>query len=149
LADKTYSQQCFATSEPLAAEKKGAKVKTFLVADEGYNPYTTVLIVRGDVLRKNEALAKKVVSAVRAGWREYLDHPEKTNAVMGRLNTSVDAETFSSGAAAQKPLIEVKGTALGTMTSERWSALRRQLIDLKLISSDAAKSDIQADFRNL
>jgi NitT/TauT family transport system substrate-binding protein len=148
LSDKTYSQQCFATSEPLSAAKKGSKVKTFLVADEGYNPYTTVLITRGDVLKKNEKLVHQVVAAVRQGWREYVDHPEKTNAVMGRLNPSVDAETFLSGALAQKPLIESKNGSLGVMTAARWSELRQQLIDLKLVPATEAKKDIQSYFQN-
>jgi NitT/TauT family transport system substrate-binding protein len=148
LADKTFSQQCFATSEPISAAKKGTKVKTFLVADEGYNPYTTVLIVRGDVLKKNVKLVKQVVAAVRDGWREYVDHPEKTNLLMKKLNTSVDAETFSSGALAQKPLIEMKGASLGLMTAARWQVLRQQLVDLKLVDKNVVKSDIQAYFRN-
>ncbi|MGZ5279310.1 MAG: ABC transporter substrate-binding protein, partial [Pseudobdellovibrionaceae bacterium] len=41
--DPKISQQCFVTSEPLTAETAGLKVKTFLVADTGYNPYTTVV----------------------------------------------------------------------------------------------------------
>ncbi len=148
LADNTYSQQCFVTSEPLSAAKKGATVKTFLVANEGYNPYTTVLIVRGDVLKSNERLVKRVVNAVRAGWRDYVDHPEKTNVVMGKLNKSVDAETFSTGAQAQKPLIESKDGSLGVMTAARWVDLRQQLIVLNLVAKDASKEDIQTYFRN-
>ena len=147
LTDQTYSQQCFSTSEPLSAEKKGAKVKTFLIADEGYNPYTTVLIVRGDVLKKNEKLVKQVVAAVREGWRDYVDHPEKTNAVMARLNPSVDAATFASGSLAQKSLIETGSGALGVMTAARWGELRQQLIELKLVSKEAAKADVQSYFR--
>lgn len=151
LADPNYSQQCFATSEPLSAEKQGAKVKTFLIADEGYNPYTTVLIVRGDRLKKDEKAVRAVVAAVRAGWREYLDHPEKANEVMGKLNTSVSAETFKSGGDAQKSLIETaetKSHGLGTMTAERWSLLRQQLIDMKLVGADAAKADVRSYFQN-
>lgn len=152
LADQNYSQQCFATSEPLSAEKQGAKVKTFLIADEGYNPYTTVLIVRGDRLKANEKLARSVVAAVRAGWREYLDHPEKTNLVMGTLNTSVSPETFKSGSDAQKHLIETpetKAQGLGVMTTERWTRLRQQLIEIKLIGAEAAKADVHTYFQNL
>ncbi len=86
LADPNYSQQCFSTSEPLAAVKANAKVKTFLVADEGFNPYTTVLIVRGEVLKKNKALVSRVVETVRSGWATYLASPEAVNKTMNELN---------------------------------------------------------------
>jgi NitT/TauT family transport system substrate-binding protein len=44
LNDPKFAQQCFVTSEPLAANKQGKPAKSFLVADEGYNPYSAVLI---------------------------------------------------------------------------------------------------------
>ena len=74
MSDKKYSQQCFVTSEPLAAEKLGAQTKTFLVAEAGYNPYTTVLVTRGEVLKKNPKLVKAMVDSVRAWERgdEYI-----------------------------------------------------------------------------
>ena len=136
LSDKDYSQQCFITSEPLAAEKKGVKTKTFLVAEEGYNPYTTVLVTRAKVMKKNPKLVKSVVDAVRAGWTDYLKDPSAVNKLMGELNKSMDAETFRESAEAQKPLIETadtKKSGLGTMTEERWKTLTQQLLDLKLI----------------
>jgi NitT/TauT family transport system substrate-binding protein len=136
LSDTKFSQQCFVTSEPLAAEKAGARTKTFLVADAGYNPYTTVLVTRRDVLTKNPKLVKAMVEAVRAGWREYLDKPEATNKRMGELNKAMDANTFIESAKAQKHLIETEETkklGLGAMTEERWATLAKQLLEIKLI----------------
>lgn len=134
--DKNFSQQCFVTSEPLAARKLGAKPKNFLVAAEGYNPYTTVLITRGEILKKNPKVAKALVDAVRAGWREYLDQPEAANKLMNQLNPSMDAETFRESADAQKTLIETTETkkyGLGLMTEGRWKQLGEQMLDLKLV----------------
>jgi len=48
--DPTISQQCFATSEPLTAARAGLEVDTFMIADSGYNPYTTVLVTTRDRL---------------------------------------------------------------------------------------------------
>ena len=146
LADKNYSQQCFATSEPLAAEKLKAKVKTFLVAEEGFNPYTTVLVVRGDFLKSNKELVSRVVDTVRAGWKAYLVDPTATNARMHELNKSMDLATFAESAKAQKPLIET--ASLGVMTEARWTTLRQQLVDLKLVSADVLKTNVNDCFRN-
>jgi NitT/TauT family transport system substrate-binding protein len=136
LNDKSFSQQCFVTAEPLAAEKAGLKTKTFLIADEGYNPYTTVLVTRAEVIEKDPARVKAMVAAVRAGWRSYIDHPDETNKFMQSLNKSMDEATFRESAAAQKSLVETaetKAKGLGVMTEERWSVLTQQLLDLKLI----------------
>jgi NitT/TauT family transport system substrate-binding protein len=138
-SDPNFTQQCFATSEPIAAKELGLDVKTFLVADAGYNPYTTVLVTRGEVWKKNPELVKKVVAAVREGWQAYLADPKPTNDAMQKLNPSMDAETFAASAEVQKPLIETeetKANGLGSMTRDRWATLAKQLVELKV--TDAA-----------
>jgi NitT/TauT family transport system substrate-binding protein len=69
LKDKQFSQQCFVTSEPILARKSGAEEKTFLVADAGYNPYTTVVVTRGSYLRQHEHETYQMTLAVTDGWR--------------------------------------------------------------------------------
>ena len=49
--DPDYSMQCFVTSEPLQAAKIGIPPKTFLIAESGYNPYTTVLATSRELSR--------------------------------------------------------------------------------------------------
>jgi len=136
LADKDLSQQCFITSEPVLAKQKGSDPQTFLVADAGYNPYTTVLATSGSYLNSHREEASRVVAAVREGWRSYLADPGPANAVMQSLNKTMDARTFAESAAAQKPLIEAdrsQPAALGSMTKQRWQTLIQQLLDLKVI----------------
>jgi NitT/TauT family transport system substrate-binding protein len=65
LGRKDHSQQCFVTSEPLLAVRQGAKVKTFLVADSGFNPYTTVLS-HAPVIASRKARASKKRSGGRS-----------------------------------------------------------------------------------
>jgi NitT/TauT family transport system substrate-binding protein len=139
LKDEKYTMQCFATSEPLAAKKAGVEPKTFLVADAGYNPYTTVLVTHGNYLRKHPDVVRKVTDAVRDGWTSYLADPAKTNETMHKLNPSMDLATFAESAAAQKPLIEA--AEVGSMTLDRWQTLCNQLAELKVVPSapDAAK----------
>jgi NitT/TauT family transport system substrate-binding protein len=133
LAQPDYSQQCFITSEPILAARQGGDPQTFLIADSGYNPYTTVVITRGDLVRNQPQLVQQMADACREGWRAYLDDPKAANAVMGKLNTEMDARTFADAAAAQKPLIDTPA-GLGTMTLQRWQDMRSQLIDLKILT---------------
>ena len=134
--DPSYTTQCFVTSEPIAAKKAGLDVQTFLIADAGYNPYTTVLVTRDDYRKKNPQIVASMIAAVSDGYRAYLDDPAKTNAMMQQLNPNMDAETFAAAADAQRPLIETdetKKSGLGVMTFERWQTLCNQLVELKVV----------------
>lgn len=138
LAKPDLSKQCFVTSEPLQATAAGSDPQTFLIADAGYNPYTTVVIARGEMVRKDPAAVKAMILALREGWRTYLDDPSATNAVMGKLNREMEAATFAEAAKVQRDLIETaetKKSALGEMTTERWDTLAKQLVDLRVIEN--------------
>jgi NitT/TauT family transport system substrate-binding protein len=132
--DPAVSQQCFVTSEPLAAAAAGLKVKTFLVADSGYNPYTAVLVTRRERLRNSRAEVEGMVAAVRKGWESYLDDPSSTNREMQALNRAMSPATFTDSAAAQYALIRTDGIErLGEMSLERWRTLVGQLLEIGVI----------------
>jgi NitT/TauT family transport system substrate-binding protein len=128
LHDENFAQQCFVTAEPLEAKRLGVEVTVFPVSDIGYNPYTTVLAVSGDVLRKSPDMAKNMVAAAREGWRIYLDNAAPTNQRMHTLNPTMDAASYAEIADAQKSLIE--SNPLGGMTKQRWDMLAAQLKEL-------------------
>lgn len=144
LNDPNYSQQCFVTSEPLAAAAKGQKAKAFLFSEAGLDPYLTVLVTRRSYLQKNWEEVKAMVQAVREGWEHYLKQPDETNALMNRLNPSMDAKTFKAVADLQKKFIvnaDTRKHGLGSMREDRWRKLSEQLFDLKLIKKKKAPSD--------
>jgi NitT/TauT family transport system substrate-binding protein len=144
LADPNFGQQCYVTSEPIAARKKGADPAVFLIADAGFNPYATVVVTRRELLQKNPSLVKEFVLATREGWRDYLDHPEATNLLLAKLNSALDAATLRAAAEAQRPLIENEHTELfgvGSMLQIRWQTLADQLLDLKFLDKPVSVAD--------
>lgn len=144
LSDTNFGQQCYVTSEPIAARQKGADPAVFLIADAGFNPYATVVVTRRELLQKNPGLVKQFVLATREGWQQYLDQPEATNALLAKLNSALDAATLGAAAAAQKPLIETEDTkqhGLGSMQQARWQTLADQLLDLKFLDKPASIAD--------
>ncbi|MEZ5503240.1 MAG: ABC transporter substrate-binding protein [Halioglobus sp.] len=144
--DPGISQQCFVTSEPLTATAAGLKVKTFLVADSGYNPYTTVLVTRLARWQKHPGEVKNMVAAVRSGWTAYLQDPASTNAAMLARNKAMSAQTFQQSAQAQAALIAPDGSQrLGAMTLARWQTLADQLLDIQVIKKPVAVGDIFLD----
>ncbi|WP_224371413.1 ABC transporter substrate-binding protein [Hyalangium versicolor] len=136
VADKDFAQQCFLTSEPLAAKKQGSDPVVFKVADEGFNPYATVVFTRRELVQKSPEHVRAFVEAVREGWKAYLENPKPANDIMAKLNATMDAETFAAVAEVQKPLIETEETrakGLGVLSRERWETLGKQLVDLGLL----------------
>jgi NitT/TauT family transport system substrate-binding protein len=134
--EENYAMQCFVTSEPLAARRIGIEPRAFLIAESGYNPYTTVLATSEGFLKANPRVVQSMVEAVRAGWQTYLEDPTETNEHMGKLNPTMDAQTFKESAEAQKPLLRSPDTeklGLGAMTLARWQELVQQLAELKVI----------------
>jgi len=145
LSNKKLSQQCFFNSEPLAAEKAGAKAQVFLIAESGFNPYTTVLATQSERLKdlERKKVVEKIIQAVRAGWESYLKDPEPTNKYMAQINKTMDLETFNKSARLQIKLIETSSSSknskeppLGTMDLERWKTLVQQMRDLQLLKRD-------------
>ncbi len=146
LADPSFTQQVFVTSEPISARRAGAEPRVFLVAESGYDPYTAVVVTQGEALRSNRAEIARFVEALREGWLGYLADPAPANALMARLNPEMDAEAFSLAAAAQKELIAGPGGSVGGMTAERWGELAGQLEELGLIARAQPADSYFADF---
>lgn len=146
---RDVAMQCFIFAEPLAARRNGVEPKVFLIADTGFNPYTAVIITRGDFLRQHREVCRRLVVALREGWKRYLANPRPANEVMAKLNTSMDLETFQEAATAQRPLIsteETRARGLGTMSETRWATLAQQLLELGIIDEPVAASSC---FENL
>jgi len=148
IQDPLFSQQCFVTSEPLAAKKEKKESKTFLISESGFNPYLTVVIAHEDTLKEHPKLVKGFVEVTRKGWEGYLAHPEHTNTLMQKLNPTLGLATFNEVSLVQKPFIETQETkkmGLGVMSLRRWETLYHQLIELKLVNPNMdARSFFQA-----
>jgi NitT/TauT family transport system substrate-binding protein len=141
LKDENMAVQCFVFAEPISAKQAGADPQVFLVADSGYNPYTAVVITRGDYARAHAETIKSMTEALREGWASYLSDPSATNAMMGQLNKEMDAATFKAAAESQVSLIRGGGKPIGEMTVGRWQELVEQLADLKIITKKPAAQD--------
>ena len=142
LADSRFCQQGFATSEPLMAEQAGHPARVFLVADEGFNPYTTVLATTVSYWKKNPKQVQEMVKSVKSGWEHYLKNPEAANQFMNSLNKSMTLATFNKSAEAQKKLIQADAKIpVGQMSLQRWSELHSQLKQIGILHRDLIPKD--------
>jgi NitT/TauT family transport system substrate-binding protein len=73
LVDKQSAMQGYVTSEPYAVEKTGKfKPRIFLLADYGFNTYSTLIETRREVVEKKPGLVQRFVDASIIGWYNYL-----------------------------------------------------------------------------
>jgi NitT/TauT family transport system substrate-binding protein len=94
LADKKSAMQGYVTSEPYAIETQGHfKPKIFLLAEQGWGSYSTLIETRRDLVATKPDLVQRFIDASAIGWANYLygdnaaanarikrDNPEMTDA---------------------------------------------------------------------
>ncbi len=72
LTDEKMVQQGYGTSEPLYAAAEGAKPAAYLLADHGWNTYSTTIETRDQLVEENPELVQRFVNASIEGWYNFL-----------------------------------------------------------------------------
>jgi NitT/TauT family transport system substrate-binding protein len=136
LKDPKFAQQGYVFSEPILASDEGSDPRALLVADIGYNPYSTVLLTADSFVKARPHVVARMVRASIRGWQRYIDEPGPVNRRLTELNPAVKPDMLTKGARALRPLVldALKDPSeVGRMTLERWQTLRGQLEECKVI----------------
>lgn len=72
LRDREVVQQGYASSEPYSAIAAGAKPKVFLLADHGWQTYSTTVETRAELIRTKPELVQRFIDASIIGWYTFL-----------------------------------------------------------------------------
>ena len=127
LADQRAAQQGYLASEPYTIEKQaGVKPKVFLLADNGYPGYATMIMAPDALIARNPAAVKAFVEASAKGWRDYLNgDPTPAYALIKKANPEMTQDILDQAHAKLKAYAIVDGGdaktgGLGTMTDARW-----------------------------
>src|SRR5712671_4611373 len=104
LADKQSAMQGYVTSEPFAIEKAtGVKPGVILLADYGFNAYSTLIETRLDIIDKKPDLVQRFVDASVIGWYNYLyGDNAAANAAIKKLNPEMTDELLAYSVAKMK-----------------------------------------------
>ena len=88
LANTRMAMQGYVTSEPYAVETQGKfKPVIFLLADQGFSTYSTLIETRRDLVEKKPDLVQRFVDASAIGWANYLYGDNKAaNALIKKQN---------------------------------------------------------------
>jgi NitT/TauT family transport system substrate-binding protein len=148
IANPQAAMQGYVTSEPFAVEKAaGFTPNVLLLADHGFNPYSTLIETRRDMVEKKPDLVQRFVDASVIGWYNYLyGDNAAADAMIKKLNPEMTDEILAYSIAKMKEYgIVDSGDSLrngiGAMTDERVTSF----FD-KMVRAGVVRSDI--DYRN-
>jgi NitT/TauT family transport system substrate-binding protein len=139
IADKRVVQQGYLMSEPYTIEKQGGiKAKVFLLNDEGYPGYGSLVLAPNAFLAKNPEAVKAFVEATAAGWQSYLHgDPKPGDDLILKANPEMSEDVLAQARELMRNtgLIESGDAAtagIGAMTDARWDAFYKMATDHKV-----------------
>jgi NitT/TauT family transport system substrate-binding protein len=97
IADQHSIEQGYATSEPFEVERQGKfKPNVFLIADYGYDSYSTTIETTRGLIAKNPDLVQRFVDASIIGWYNYLYGDNRAaNALIKRDNPDISDDQLA------------------------------------------------------
>jgi len=156
LANKKSIQQGYVTSEPFAIEKEGGFVPNqFLLADYGYNTYSTTIETMQDTIDNRPDVVKCFVDGSAKGWYNYLYGDNKAaNEAIKKDNPDITDEQIAFSIAQMKKFgIVDSGDAeklgIGAMTDENIQSFYDKMVASKVLPAGIdIKKSYTLDFVN-
>ena len=156
LADKKSVQQGYVTSEPFAIEKEGGFVPNqFLLADYGYNTYSTTIEAMQETIDKRPAVVQCFVDGSAKGWHNYLYGDNKAaNEMIKKDNPDITDEQIAFSIEQMKKFGIVNSgdtekLGIGAMTDERIQSFYDKMVKAKVMPAGIdIKKSYTLDFVN-
>jgi NitT/TauT family transport system substrate-binding protein len=143
IANKQSAMQGYVTSEPFAIEKSaGFKPGIILLADYGFNSYSTLIETRSDLIDKKPDLVQRFVDASIVGWYHYLyGDNAPANEMIKKLNPEMTDELLAYSIARMKEYgIVDSGDSLhdgiGAMTDARMASFFDKMVRAHVVRTD-------------
>lgn len=140
IADPKSIQIGYVTSEPFAVEQAGHfKPNVFLLADHGYDNYSTTIVARNSYVAQHADIVRRFVEASAIGWQHYLHGANASaNALIKAANPQMtDAQLAFSLAALKKYGIVESGdtvkSGIGAMNAARIADFYAKMVVAKVV----------------
>jgi NitT/TauT family transport system substrate-binding protein len=143
IVNKQSAMQGYVTSEPYAVEKAaGFKPNVVLLADYGFNAYSTLIETRTEIVDKKPDLVQRFVDASMIGWYNYL-YGDSTpgNAMIKQLNPEMTDELLKYSIAKMKEygIVDSGDTlkdGIGAMTDARVASFFDKMVRAGVVRRD-------------
>ncbi|MBB3301726.1 NitT/TauT family transport system substrate-binding protein [Rhizobium sp. BK077] len=143
LADKDSAQQGYLTSEPYEIQKQaGFEPKVFLLADNGYSPYSTMITTTQAMIDGKPDVVQRFVDASIEGWYNYLyGDNTKANELIKKDNPEItDGQIAYSIAKMKEYGIIESGDSLdkgiGCITDAHYKKFFDEMTAIKVFKTD-------------
>jgi NitT/TauT family transport system substrate-binding protein len=143
LADKNSAMQGYVTSEPFAVERLGGfKPVVFLLADHGFDAYSTLIETRRDLIEKNSDLVQRFVDASAVGWYHYIyGDSQPGNDLIKKQNPEMTDALLSYSIAKMKEYGIVDWgdsvkLGIGAMTDAHWKSFFDKMVRAGVVKPD-------------
>jgi NitT/TauT family transport system substrate-binding protein len=142
LADPKSAMQGYVTSEPYAIEKiTGVKPKVFLLADYGFDSYSTLIQTRRELVEGKPDMVQRFVDASIIGWYNYIygdnragndlikrQNPEMTDALLAySVATMKEHGIVDSGEATER--------GIGAMTDAHMASFFDKMVKAGVVKA--------------
>ncbi len=142
IADPQSAQQGYLTSEPFEVEKQaGWKPKIFLMADEGFDTYSTTIEAQQKLVDEKPDLVQRFVDATAIGWYNYLYGDNKAaNALIKTDNPEMTDEQIAFSIAKMKEYGivdsgEAAAGGIGCMTDAHHKSFFDKMVTAKVVEA--------------
>ena len=145
LANKKSAMQGYVTSEPFAIEKAGHFTpKVFLLADQGFAAYSTLIETRRDLVDKKPDLVQRFVDASIIGWYNYIyGDNNAANALIKKQNPEMTDDLLAYSVAKMKEYgIVDSGDALTLGVGAMTDARMKDFFD-EMVRAGVAKAELR------
>ncbi|TCU09925.1 ABC transporter substrate-binding protein [Rhizobium sullae] len=143
IADKESAQQGYLTSEPYEIQKQtGWEPKLFLLADNGYTPYSTMITTTQTMIDRKPDVVQRFVDASIEGWYNYLyGDNSKANELIKKDNPEMTDGQIAYSIAKMKEFgIVESGEALdkgiGCITDAHYKKFFEGMVGIKIFKAD-------------
>ncbi len=149
MADKNFIQQCFISSEPYYVRKNGARPKTLLISESGFDPYRVYMATRG-FARQNAAALKAFVEASNRGWADFITRDPKPafDLILSRNpQMTLDFLEYGRQTLMDNHLVAgyaERGEKVGRISRRRMQEQLHTLVELKLLPHTVPLEEIVA-----
>jgi NitT/TauT family transport system substrate-binding protein len=142
ITDKRAVQQGYVTSEPYQIETKaGFKPNVFLLADYGFDTYSTTIETTRKLIETKPELVQRFVDASIIGWYNYIYGDNRAaNALIKKDNPEMTDELLANGVAKMKEYgIVDSGDALklgvGAMSDHQIKSFFDKMVRAKVVKA--------------
>jgi NitT/TauT family transport system substrate-binding protein len=143
LANKKAVMQGYLSSEPVSIEQQaGFKPKVFLLADYGFDTYSTTIETRTDLVKNKPETVRRFVEGSILGWYNYLyGDPAAGNALIKKDNPEMSDFKIAAGIRLMKEngIVDSGDTlqlGIGAMTDARMKSFFDKMVKAGLFKAD-------------